>query len=176
MAMTRENLLERVCMAYGPYYDIVRCDEAEAPLMVRAAFHEHATSYMISKKAQMWAADRHEYAWFFSVPRLTMEVYEKCLAQVMEEGNPLVKPGKDHMCTALVALFFCDEADEDALKTLKKCHIRKSFQFSLKGWMEVQTAAAVLGKDGSVTANSAGYNLAKFLKNTLHPKVKRRFF
>lgn len=174
MEMTREALLERILQAYGSCYDIQRHEDAEAPLVVSAAYHEHGTGYLLVERAQMWTADRHEYAYFFSVPHLTKALYEECLAKTRELGEPLVNPVKGHMSTMLVMTILCDSAEDDAVKALKSCRIRKNFQFSLRGWMEVQTACVELGKD-SVTANPAAANLAKFLKKTLHPQVKHSF-
>lgn len=171
MEWTRENLLDRVLDHYSVYYDVARCDASDAPLMARAAFHEHGTGYALIRKAEMWSADRHEYAFFFSVPHLTREIYETCLAQTRTLGEPLVDPVSGHMSTFLVAIFLCESVDSDAVKALKTCRIRKSFQFSLKGWMEVHTAAVDLGKD-TVVGNAAGRNTVKFLKSLLHPKVR----
>ena len=174
MELTREALLARVLKAYSPYYDVERCGEASAPLAATAVFHEHGTGYVLFKSAEMWSADRHEYVYLFSVPHLTKELYERCLAQARALGEPQINPVKGHMSSFIVAEFLCDSADADAVKALKNCRIRKSFQFSLKGWMEVHTALIELGKD-SVTANPSGRNTAKFLKSVLHPKVRRKF-
>jgi hypothetical protein len=174
MELNREALLERVLDIYSPYYDIQRCEEADTPMVAQAAFHEHGTGYILIRKAEMWSADRHEYVYFFSVPHLTLELYERCVEQARQLGMERIHPAPGHMCSYVVAMFFCDSADEDAVKALKKCRIRKSFQFSLHGWMELHTALVELGKD-SVAANPAGRNTAKFLKSVLHPKVKHRF-
>lgn len=172
MEWTRETLLDHMLDRYSAYYDVDRCEEREAPLAARAAFHEHGTGYALIRKAEMWSADRHEYVFFFSVPHLTRALYEACLAQTRRLGEPLVDPVAGHMSTYLVAVFLCEDADPDALQAVKKCSIRKSFQFSLKGWMEVHTAAVDLGKD-TVVGNAAGRNTVKFLKSLLHPKVRR---
>ena len=76
------------------------------------------------------------------------------------------------MVTRLVAVFLCDNAQEAALERVKKCRLYKSFQFSLKGWMEFHSVAVDLGKE-SVTANGYGRETAKFLKNLLHPPKER---
>ena len=82
--------------------------------------------------------------------------------------------GKDaHMCTRLVAVFLCDSADQAAVEEIEKCRIYKSFQFSLKGWMEFHTAAIDFGKE-SVVSNRYGRETAKFLKSVLHPPKRRR--
>lgn len=174
MELTRQSLLERVIKAYSPYYDVEYCRETDAPLTATAVFHEHGSGYVLFKTAEMWSADRHEYVYIFSIPHLTLELYERCLAQARALGESQIHPVKGHMSSFVVAEFLCDSADTDAVRALKKCSIRKSFQFSLKGWMEVHTALIELGKV-SVTANPAGRNTAKFLKNVLHPRVKRSF-
>ncbi|MCD7886913.1 MAG: hypothetical protein LUG44_04750 [Clostridiales bacterium] len=175
MELTREKVLPLVMRAYSPCYDIAYADEQDAPLVATAAFHEHDTGYVLTKRATMWTADRHEYVYLFSMPHLTLELYQSCLAKARELGEPLVDPAPGHMSTNIVALFLCDTADEDAVKALRKCRIQKCFQFSLRGWMEVHTAMVELGKD-SFKANFAGQNTAKFLKNVLHPKVRRKPF
>lgn len=175
MQLDRSALLERILDAYSRWYDIERYDGPDAPLAASAAFHEHGTGYILIRRAEMWSADRHEYAYFFSLPHLTEALYRDCLNKTLELGEPRVDPVSGHMCTSLVTVILCDTADEAALRALKKCRIRKSFQFSLKGWMEVHTAAVEVGK-ASVTANGAARNTAKFLKSVLSPKRKKRGF
>ncbi len=175
MQQERDALLERILDYYSRWYDIERYEEPSAPLVASAAFHEHGTGYILVRKAEMWSADRHEYAYFFSLPHLTAELYQACLDKTLELGEPRVDPVSGHMCTSLVTVILCDAADEDALRALKKCRIRKSFQFSLKGWMEIHTAAVEVGK-ASITANGAARNTAKFLKSVLSPKRKKRGF
>lgn len=175
MAMNRSELLEQIINACGVHYDIHRRDEADLPLAAECVYHEHQTSYMVVKKAEMWSAHRHEYWYLFTLPHLTAETAQQCIDKTLELGEPQVKPGKNHMCTNLVCVILCDSADEEGLKLLKKCRIRKSFHFSLHGWMEVQAAAAVLGKE-TTAANAAGRNAEKFLKTVLHPKPRHRKF
>lgn len=173
MEENRAELLERVLTVYGNWYNIDRKDEAEAPLVASGVFDEHGEAFMLIKKAKMWTADRHEYTFFFSVPHLDTACYEACLAKARELGEPMVKPGPNHMCSYVVMVILCDDADEAALAALKKCRIRKSFQFSLQGWMEVHTAAIEVGK-ASVTANSDGYHTAKFLKKIVCPEKQTK--
>ena len=81
-----------------------------------------------------------------------------------------IHPDKNHMSSYIVALFLCDTYTEEAMRRLKRCRIRKSFQFSLKGWMEVHTAMIGVGI-------SDGRKTVEFLKSLLFPeKVKKRKF
>ncbi|MCR5664526.1 MAG: hypothetical protein K6G17_06580 [Oscillospiraceae bacterium] len=171
--MERAELLDKILRVYAPCYDIEVIEQPETPLVAKAAFHEHGAGYVLSKRAELWRADRHEYVWFYSVPHLTEAFVRESLRQVVAEGEPLVDPKPDHMSTTLAAIFLCDDADEEALNAVKTCRIRKSFQFSLWGWMEVQTAAAEMGR-AAVTGNTCARDTAKFLKNLLHPKLERK--
>jgi len=173
MELTREQITERVLDSYSRWYDIEPAAEEKRPMIATAQFHEHGAGYVLLKSAKTWTADRHEYVYFYSVPHLTTELYQKMLDEAVALGEPLVNPVKGHMCTYIVMVVFCDTADEEALMLLKKCSIRKSFQFSLKGWMEVQTAAVEVGK-ASVTANLAATNTANFLKSVISPQRRRK--
>lgn len=167
--MSRDEIVEKLLNGYTRWYDIERT-EGE-PLVAKASFHQENTGYIMFKKAQMWAADRFEYVYLYSVPHLTATLYEECLAKAVEEGSARIDLNKKHMSTNIVAVFVADQADDEALKSLKKCRIHKSFQFSLKGWMEVHTALVETGTC-SVIANFNGRNTEKFLKNILGASVR----
>lgn len=170
---TREETVTKLINAYSRWYDLTRCNEGDAPLVVSGAFHEVGTSFMISKKAKMWTAKRNEYLYIFSVPNLTLPLFEECVAQARALGEPQIVPDPEHMSSYIVAEFLCDTAEEDAVNALVKYRHRKSFQFSLQGWMEVHTALIELGKD-SIVSNPDGRQTAKFLKNVLHPPKRKQ--
>ena len=116
--------------------------------MATAFFHVHGTKYVLSKKAELWATDNNEYVYFFSVPHLTEEVVDQCIQLAYDRGMEHIHPDKNHMSSYIVALFLCDTYTEEAMKKVKRCRMRKSFQFSLKGWMEVHTAMIGVGMAG----------------------------
>lgn len=175
MSFTREEFLERLLTGYSNSYDIERVENEQVPLCATAHFHVSETQYVLSKKAKMWTADSDEYVYFFSVPELTDETCARCIQYAYDDGMSKIDLTlkQPHMCTRLVALFLCDSAEEAALTRLKKCRIYKSFQFSLKGWMEFHTAAAELGKE-SVVSNNYGRDTANFLKNVLNPPKRKK--
>lgn len=166
MEAERRALLDDILQRYAGVYDVKICKPEEEPLQAVAAYHEHGTGYMLVRKAELWTADRHEYDFFFSVPELTQEVYEQCLARTLAEGEPLVEPRRGHMSTVLAMVILCDTAEESALGALKRLRIRKNFRLSLWGWMEVQAAAVELGRN-TVAANPPARTLVKFLKGLL---------
>lgn len=171
--MTRDEMLDKLMRSYASSYDLVRLDAPDADgLVATGHFHVTEESYMISQKAKMWSVNSDEYVWFFSVPRLTDAMCEKCIRRAYDEGMAKIDPnGKNQMVTRLVAIFLHDGAEEEAEKRVRKCRLYKSFQFSLKGWMEFHAVAVDLGKE-SVVNNGYGRETAKFLKNLLHPKQR----
>ena len=154
-AATRDTLLPRLLRSYAAYYDVEPM-EAQEPLVATAFFHVHGTKYVLSKKAELWATDNNEYVYFFSVPHLTEEVFDQCIQLAYERGMEHIHPDKNHMSSYIVALFLCDTYTEEAMRRLKRCRIRKSFQFSLKGWMEVHAAMIGVGMEPVVAGNSDG--------------------
>ncbi len=173
MLCTREELVNSLLESYQGYYDIRRCEEGEAPLVAECAFHVHSAKYVLVKKATLWEANCHEYLYLFSVPVLTEEIYCQCRDYVYEHGMQLVKPEKDHMYTYLTAVIVADSSEKQACKLLKRCHIHKSFQFSLRGWMDFHTAL-IDRESESVYTNSAGRENAKFLKKKVRQVNKRK--
>ena len=154
-AATRDTLLPRLLRSYAAYYDVEPM-EAQEPLVATAFFHVHGTKYVLSKKAELWATDNNEYVYFFSVPHLTEEVVDQCIQLAYDRGMEHIHPDKNHMSSYIVALFLCDTYTEEAMKKVKRCRMRKSFQFSLKGWMEVHTAMIGVGMEPVVAGNPDG--------------------
>ena len=170
MELDREQTLERLLSAYGQWYDLTRVEDG-GPLVATGEFHEHGTGYILIRKAEMWSADCHEYLYVFSVETLTGAAFEQCLARARELGEPRVVPAEGHKSTYITVLIICDTAEESGLTALKKCRIRKSFQLSLKGWMEVH-AAAVAARGNVIASNGDGRRTREFLKNVLQPRKK----
>lgn len=171
MNFTREGFLDRLLDSYTANYDIERTETDRLPLAATAQLHVTETQYILSKRAQMWRADSDEYVYFFSVPALSDELCQQCIQYAYDNGMGKIDltSSTHHMCTRLVALFLCDSMEEAAVTRLEQCRLYKSFQFSLKGWMEFHTIAVDFGKE-SVVSNRYGRDTAKFLKKLLQPQ------
>ena len=167
MPQTRSQFLERLLQGYSSYYDVTRMEETEAPLAATAFFHVHSAQYIVFKEAEVWSANCNEYIYVFDVPVLTDKIAAECIARAEKDGIPRVKPGKGHMSSFVDAVFVCDECTPEGLKVLKKHRNRKSFHYSLHGWMEVHTAAVDLGK-GTVAGNYSNTEAVNYLKSVLH--------
>ena len=149
MDYTREIAIERLLKCYRSSYNIHPDEDDRNPITARCDFFEHSGQYVISKKAELWTADTEEFLYVLNIPHLTLEL------------------GPGHMASYITPVFICDTCDEDARKALKKCHISKSFHFSLHGWMDHHTALVELST-GQIDANRGGRHTAKFMKKVLY--------
>ncbi len=160
--------LEQLLNGYKSSYDIERIEGATEGLVAKAHMHVEECQCIIFEEFKMWTADADEYVYVYRIPHLTEEIADKCIQEVYDDGFPMIKLDhvsirNQHMRTHLVALFIVDEADEAAIKKVKKCKIYKNFAFSFKGWMEMHTATVNL-TDGSVSNNNYGRSTGEFLK------------
>lgn len=175
-AINKNEIIEKVLEGYRSSYDVTVMETQGADFIVaKAQMHETESGFVLTRKAEMWSASNHEYVWFYSVPNLSADFAQKAIEQVNKEGLELIdwKNNKNHMCSRLSVVFFCDDADAAALDIVKKCKIYKSFQFSLKGWMEVHTAALVTGTE-QVVSNRYGKATGEYLKTVLHPEMAKK--
>ncbi len=170
LALSREQIVERLLKNYEPYFDVERFAQPPQeglPLEATCYFYVHSEKYVLLKKAKLWEADSNEFVYLFSVPELTEDIFERCKAYAYEEGMKLIDPKPGHMYSYITAVFVCDACTAGARKLVEKCRIYKSFHFSWYGWMHVHTAAIV--RDGSrVFTNRMGRGNAKFMKNILN--------
>ena len=163
-----DEYIGRLLDGYRSNYDVEIIEEPTDELYATAHMHAETVQNFLFKEFQMSAADADEYVYVYRVEHLTAEKAQEIIDRTYEDGFPKIKLDHysfrhQHMCTRLVALFLCESVDDAALKILKKCRIYKSFQFSLKGWMEMHTAILNLS-DASVSSNTYGRETAKYMK------------
>lgn len=169
MPDTREAAIARLLKSYQSYYNITLFEDEQTPIVARCDFFEHSEKYVISKRAELWSADCEEFLYILDIPHLTLESYEKWRDYVYNDGMSRIHVGPGHMYSFITPVFICDCCDEDARKALRKCHIYKSFRFSLHGWMDYHAAVVDLGKK-RIDANRSGHTAAKSLKKILFSK------
>lgn len=162
MSQLRDTLVERLKDVYAAYYDIEPVEDGTA-LKAVCAYHLRDSQYVLVKKAELWAAESHEYLYLWSLDRLEASAVQDIFQRVLEDGEPRVKPHSQHMYTYLTAVVLYDSADPQALAQLKKLKKRREFKLSLHGWMEFRIAALDLST-GEVTTNRSGKLIAKDLK------------
>lgn len=162
------EFLNQILDGYRSNYDVSLEDSGDGYLVARAHSHVQHGQHLVFKEFEMWSADDDEYVYIFRVTHLTSALARELIDFSYNDGFPRIKLDHvdfkhQHMCTRLVAVILFDTADDEALKVIRKCRIYKSFQFSLKGWMEMHTLALSLS-DGGLTNNRYGRETAKFLK------------
>ena len=161
---THRDILDKLMDSYSVYFDIERIEEEHpCSLAATAAFYSRSEKYVLVKSAQLWAAESYEYVYFFSVPKLDLDTWNRCKEYALEEGGRQIRPHKEHMYTFVTALILADEITEDAKKAMQKTYIHKSFKFSLHGWMEFHADVIVPGEK-HVYSNWDGRATAKFIR------------
>ena len=161
MSQFSEQVLEGLKKAYAAYFDIEEIDDGTT-LKARCGYHMWDSQYVLVKKAELWAAETHEYLYLWDAGHLDLDGVEEIFRRTLDDGEPRVKPHAQHMYTYLTAVALYDSADPDALTRLKKLKKRREFKLSLHGWMEFRIAAVDLS-NGEITVNRAGKALAKDL-------------
>ncbi|NBI11245.1 hypothetical protein D1641_14700 [Colidextribacter sp. OB.20] len=162
MSQLSESVLNRLKGVYAAYYDIEEISDGTA-LKALCAYHTRDSQYVLVKKAELWAAENHEYLYLWDAGRLDAGMVDAIFQRTLADGEPRVKPHGQHMYTYLTAVALYDSADPDALARLKGLKKRREYKLSLHGWMEFRIAAVDLST-GEITANRAGKALAKDLK------------
>ena len=162
MSQRSEQVLEGLKKAYAAYFDIEEINDGTA-LRARCDYHMRDSQYVLVKKAELWAAESHEYLYLWDMSHLDGAGLEEIFRRTIADGEPRVRPHSQHMYTYLTAVALYDSADPSALEQLKKLKKRREFKLSLHGWMEFRIAAVDLS-NGEITVNRAGKALAKDLK------------
>jgi len=167
--MTRDEVTTWLENYFAAYYDVNKVPDVQGPLVLRCDLHVNNQKYVLFKKNVIWEANCHEYVYLFSVPHLTYDIYKECEKLAYDAGMELIEPVPGHMYTYISCMIIADGAEPEAVKALKKCRLRKSFRFSLRGWMEFHTALLDLGSDRGYT-NHPGREFAKLFKSIIQKR------
>ena len=162
MSQLSEKVLNGLKQSYTAYFDVEDIDDGTA-LKARCDYHMRDSQYVLVKKAELWAAENHEYLYLWDAEQLDTALVEEMFRRTLADGEPRVRPHSQHMYTYLTAVALYDSAQPDALTQLKKLKKRREFKLSLHGWMEFRIAAVDLST-GEITVNRAGKTLVKDLK------------
>ena len=171
MTQTRQALVEHLKRVYSAYYDIQAVEDGTG-LKALCAYHLRDSQYVLVKRAELWAAETHEYLYLYSLPRLDFTSLVELQARTLEDGMPRIRPHSQHMCTYLSAVVLCDQADPDALAQLQKLKKHRDFKLSLHGWMEFRIAAVDLST-GDIATNRSGKDLGKSLSGLVAREIQK---
>lgn len=174
MEFTSEELLQKLLQAYSDYFDITAdTSYNNLPVNAEAAFHSRSEKYVLIKKAQLWAAEAHEYVFMVRTEHLDAETFETYRSTILEEGLSRVEPKKDHMYTYVTLLFLAESIAPEAGKLISKTRYHKDYKMSVYGWTDYRVAAQDCAT-GKIYTNRAGRELKKtFLSVTKKRRTKR---
>ena len=158
----RTQLEQQLLRIFSANYDIQTVEDG-SPLHALCAYHSRDSQYVLVKKAELWAAEHHEYLYLFSASHLDEATVDAAYQRVLEDGEPRVHPHIQHMYTYLTAVTLYDSAEPQALAKLRKLKKRREYKLSLHGWMEFRIAA-VDCSTGEFTVNRSGKLILKDLK------------
>lgn len=171
MTNLQQSLFARLQESFRAYYDITPFPDGANDLYMRCDFHSRNSRYVLSKKAELWAAETHEYLYVYIVDTLCEDMLARILSQTLDDGTPRIKPHSQHMSTTLTALVLCQNIQPDAKKKLEKTKKRQEFKLSLHGWMELGIAAIDLS-GGEISTNAAARSLKKDLKGIVAREIQ----
>lgn len=158
----RTLIVEKLIDSYRSYFDVEHCGDIGF-LSATAEYHSRTSRYVLVKRAQLWAAENHEYAFFYSVQSLDGGTFSEIQRHAVEEGLKRITPHSEHMFSYITAIVVADSIAPDTAGEIKRCRFRKNFKFSLHGWTQLRVAVVDLERD-DVETNNAGKDVGKFLK------------
>ena len=160
-----DELLSRLLKSYSVYYDVEPVTETGAGILAaRCEFRlRQEKSPVPMSKRMLYAYDSFEYAYVFKTEVLEKDMAESCVEMALKEGLPRIHPSKEHRCSCVTAIFLCGSASQEARRFLKRKRVHKDYNFSLHGWMDLQTAL-VEAEGMRITTNAAGRMNAKNLR------------
>ena len=167
----RAEASQRLKSAFSAYYDVEAIEDGTS-LKALCSYHLRDSQYVLVKKAELWAAESHEYLYLWSLEQLREGDLEEIFHRVLEDGEPRIKPHAQHMYTYLSALVLYDRTESHTLARLTKLKRRWEYKLSLHGWMEFRIAAVDVST-GEITVNRSGRSMAKELRRLTQRVIPR---
>ena len=165
MINERSVIIDRLFNGYSAWYDVTPGDLGSAlPLIAMFQHRFRKEKYVLSRKAKLWAVEANDYLYLFSMAKLEKDQAEACVSFSIENALPRVKPHSEHMYSFITAVFVADEAEQDALKFIRRRRFTKSYRFGFYGSSPLKTAALDIGREKVVT-NNMGRDLRKQILN-----------
>ena len=165
MIKDRPVILKRFLDSYSAWYDVTPGDlDSGLPLEAMCIHCFRKEKFVLSRKAKLWAVEANDYLYLFSTEKLDKDRAEACVSFSIENALPRVKPHNEHMYSFITTVFVVDEAEQEALKFIRRRRFYKSYKFGLHGSSPLKTAALDIGNEKIVT-NNMGRDLRKQILN-----------
>ena len=161
MDFSSDEYFERLLLSYSDYFDIIKDTSYQnLPVAAEAAFHSRSEKYVLVKKAQLWAAEAHEYVFFIRTKHLDADTFRTYSQTLLDEGLSRIEPCKDHMYTYVTVLFLAESIAPEVKKLIAKTRYHRDYRMSLYGWMDYRIAARDCASK-EIYTNWAGRQLKK---------------
>lgn len=161
--MTVDEALETILKSYKRYYN-VNTEDAAKPFAAEAVFHSHNEQFFLVKAATLSEADSHEYVFFATADKLSLNDAKYFDEAAWAEGMSRVVPHSNHRSTDIVLIILAEHIDEEAAGYIKKLKRYKSYRHTLWGWSHYSVVATETS-GGNFFSNRRGKNLRKLFRN-----------
>lgn len=159
-----QTALEGILGAYMRLFDVQReCECAGRSFSAYAEYHEYDEQYVLVKRAKLWEAHIHEYAYFQIVDRLDGRALDELLGFMKTDALGRLDPEPDHMTSYLSLVIVTNSMDDQLARTVRKTRFRKDFRLGIRGWAELKLAVVDVSRQRVIT-NPAGESMEDPLK------------
>lgn len=161
----RNEAVEKIISSYQYYYNINRIEDRQ-PIVARCDYFVENESHFLFRKARLWTAEQEQFLYLLDVENLDLETFETMNNYILSDGMDRLHVGPGHMSSEIVPVYICSGCDSKVYDILKGSAQRKSFRFTLHGWMDFYPVVVNLGKE-SADAPSAGKEVVKSISKIL---------
>lgn len=154
-----DRALNRILKAHEQWYDVQRNYEFAGRVFPGyAEFHARSEQYVLVKRAKLWGANTHEYAFFLVFDHLDAQAYDDLLAFAKEKGMEKVQPEPDHMSSYLTLVVLARSVADDIPSLVRATRFRKNLKLGLRGWVDLRVGVVDFGKR-RVCVNAMGRDM-----------------
>lgn len=166
--------LEQLLQRYEAYFTVQRelCCGGQ-PFAAFAEFHSRSEKYVLVKRAQLWAAENHEYSYFVLADQLDEEMVRRFGQAALADAKTRIQPHSEHMYSYVSLIFISDRIQEAAARLVQKTEYRKDFLLSIHGWMELRLVAYECAS-GRCLHNRRGKNLVALVEKNDQKNQKKK--
>ena len=165
------NVVSELLLAFSHHYDTQQNYHfAGETFAGYGEFHSRGEKYVLTKKAQLWAAEAHDYLFIQYLPDLTAQMLQAKIALLQTQGIHKIQPHPEHMQSSLTLIMLSECVDDATISLCRKTKFRKSFRLGWYGWANLRLAV-VDKSTKTVVTNRAGKDLTRFLTDFLTTDV-----
>lgn len=155
--------LSDVLMAFMRYYNVTT-EDVLPPFKAYAEFASHNEQYFLVKAAKVADIDSNEYVYFATEEVLTKDLVTSLADKAWNDGLSKVVPSYGHRNSDVTLIIISERIEEEAVKTIKKLKLYKSYKHTFYGWSHFKLIAMDLSSK-RLAFNRQGQSYKKVLNN-----------